>query len=134
MISYFFLYDDWALLVLRVVLAAILLSHGLPKLRGLKGTAGWFETQGFKAGIFWATAVAILEVFGGFMLLAGVFTQVIAVLLAIEFAVIIFKVNLKKGFVGGYEFDLLILAAVIILAALGAGGYSLDNYFSIFLY
>lgn len=134
MISYLFLYDDWALLISRIVLGAVLVAHGLPKLKGLSGMAPWFETQGFKPGIFWVTVVAVLEFFGGIMLLAGLLTQVIAVLVAIQFAVVILKVNLRKGLVGGYELDLLILAAAIVSAVLGAGGYSLDSYFSIFLF
>ena len=54
------------------------------------------------------TIVAVLEFVGGPLIVAGLLTQVIALLLAVQMAVAILKVNLKGGFAGGYEFDLLL--------------------------
>lgn len=129
MINFLFVYDDWALLFLRIVLGVILIAHGWPKIKNLRGTADNFEIMGFKPGILWGTIVAFVEFFGGIALITGLFTQLAAALVAVQFVVAIFKVKLQKGLVDGYEFDLLILATALALLALGAGIYSLDEYF-----
>ena len=80
---------------LRVVLGIILIAHGWPKIKNIKGTAEWMG-QMFKPGILWAVIVSVLEFVGGIFLLAGFFTQFIAILVAIQFAVIILKMKLKR--------------------------------------
>ena len=90
--------------------------------------------QIFKPGIFWAAVVSILEFVGGIFLLAGFLVQLVAVLIAIQFAVIILKMKMKKGLADGYEFDLIIFAAAIALAVLGGGAYSLENFLGILIY
>ena len=66
--------------------------------------------------------------------LGRIFTQFIAILVAIQFAVIILKMKLKKGLMDGYEFDLIIFAAAIALAVLGSGAYSLENFLGLLIY
>src|SRR3989344_4707427 len=75
---------DWAAVALRVVLAVIFLVHGIPKLKDLKGTAGFVASLGFKPGIFWAVALAFTEFFGALALLFGLFTRVAADLLILS--------------------------------------------------
>ena len=119
MLSIFFFYGGLGILVLRIALALIFFAHGGPKLRNLKQTAAAFDGMGFRPGFFWGTLVALLEfVGGGFGLLFGIFTPTIAALLALQFAaIIVWKLAKKQPFVGGWEFDLLILAALLVLAA-----------------
>jgi putative oxidoreductase len=133
MIQPFLVFSDWGILILRVVLGVILVAHGWPKIKNIKGTAEWMG-QTFKPGIFWATVVALTEFVGGLCLIFGFLTQVAAFFVAIEFLVIIFKVKKGKPLVDGFEFDLLILASALILLTLGSGGISLDNYFGVLLY
>lgn len=133
MIQPLFIFSDWGILVLRVVLGLILVFHGWPKIKNIKGTVEWMS-QTFKPSLFWATAVSLVEFVGGLMLIFGFLTQPIALLVAIQFSVIILKVNRQKGFVGGYEFDLLILAAALALVTLGSGTYALDDYFGLWIY
>ncbi|MEK7086655.1 MAG: DoxX family protein, partial [Patescibacteria group bacterium] len=115
-------------LSLRIVLGIILVVHGWPKIKNLRATAENFAAMGLKPAKFLATIVALLEFFGGLMIVAGLLTQVIAIFAAIQFLVVIFKVKGKQGLVGGYELELLILASAIILAVLGSGFYSLDQF------
>ncbi|MEK7520753.1 MAG: DoxX family protein [Patescibacteria group bacterium] len=134
MITPLFLLSDWALLVLRVVFGLVFIVHGWPKIRDLKANAAGFEAMGFKPGMFWGTIVAVLEFVGGLLIVAGLLTQVIALLLAVQMAVAILKVNLKRGFAGGYEFDLLLLAAGLLLVAVGGGDCSLDAFIGLVIY
>ena len=135
MIQLFYIYSDWAILVLRLALAAILIAHGWPKIKNLKATAQNFDGMGFKPGRFWGTVVAVAEFGGGILLLIGLFTQIAAFVLAIQFAVIlIWKLRQKQKLVnmGGqsYELDLIIFAALLILMTVGSSFYAADNFFN----
>ncbi len=134
MIQLLLIWSDWGILLLRVVLGLIFVRHGLPKMKDLKATGESFAGMGFKPGRFWGTLVAILEIVGGLALIAGFFTQIVAALFVIEFIVILAAVKRKSGFVGGYEFDLLILASVVLLVLLGSGSISIDRLLGILLY
>ena len=134
MVQFLLLFDNWALLILRVILGLILLIHGWPKIKDLKATSQSFSAMGFKPAMFWGTIVALVEFLGGLALIGGLLVQVVAFLVAIQFIVIILKVKRGKGFAGGYEFDLLIIAASLILFTIGGGAFGLDNILGIILY
>ena len=122
-------YADWSYLLLRVVFGLIFVVHGWPKLKSLKTTAQHFEAMGFKPGNFWGTIVAVVETFGGLAIILGFNIQIAALLLAINMAVAaLWKVKRGQGLIGGYEFDLTLLAIALFLATVGAGVYSLDFY------
>jgi len=125
---------DLALLALRLVLGVILIAHGYPKLRDLKGTSAWLASVGFRPGILFALIALAVEFFGGIALILGFFTQVVALLLFAQFLIIVFKVNRSKGLKGGYEFDLLIAAVAAVLATTGGGLYGIDGTFGILVY
>lgn len=128
MFPVYYLYNDFVLLILRVILGLILVAHGWPKFKSLKGTAQNFEGMGFKPGRFWAIIVMIVEFFGGIALILGIFTQGVASLILIEFLVItIWKILKKSPIVGGLELDLLIWAIAVLLSVQGAGTISLDQ-------
>lgn len=131
MFSFTFLaiFSDWGIFALRAVLGAILLAHGWPKIKDVKRTGDNFAAMGFRPGIFWGPLVAAVEFFGGIALLFGLYTQIIAGLVVGEFAVIIiWKFLRKQPFVGGSEFDFLILAAALVLFTIGGGAFSLDRW------
>lgn len=134
MIQPFFVFNDWALLALRVVLGVILVAHGYPKLKDPKGAAAWLGSIGFRPGIVFACIAIAVEFFGGLALILGFLTQVVAVLVLLQFLVIIFKVNRPKGLKGGYELDLLIAAAAALLVTTGGGLFGLDNAVGILFY
>ncbi|MCL4400134.1 DoxX family protein [Patescibacteria group bacterium] len=134
MIQLFYVFSDWGIFLLRLVLGLTLVKHGWPKIKNLKGTGENFSGMGFKPGVFWGTLVAFLEFFGGLMLVAGFFTQAISLFFVLEFAVIILFVKRKAGFVGGYEFDLLIFAVALLLASVGSGALSIDNLLKILIF
>ena len=129
MFPVYYLYNDFVLLVLRVILGVVLVAHGWPKLKNLRATAQSFEEgMGFKPGRLWATIAMIVEFFGGVALILGIFTQGVAAFVLIQFLVIIiWKILKKSPIVGGLELDLLIWAIAVLLAVHGAGTISLDQ-------
>jgi len=86
-----------------------------------------FTQIGFANGTSYA--IGALELFGGGLLVVGFFTRPIALLLAIEMGVAIWKVHVGKGYlaVNEYQFALVCGAAALALATVGAGGISLDE-------
>ncbi|MEK9180574.1 MAG: DoxX family protein [Patescibacteria group bacterium] len=131
MFPIFYLFDDYALLALRLALGLVLLAHGWPKLKNLRGTGEWFSSVGFRPGIFWAAVAAVVEFFGGLALVLGFGVQVAAFFVAGQFAVINFwRIFLKRhALVGGFELDLIILGSALALVALGGGAWSLERFF-----
>jgi putative oxidoreductase len=116
------------LLVLRLALGLVFFYHGYPKLIGdPRHYAEVFAQMGFANGTSYA--IGALEVFGGGLLVVGFFTRPIALLLATEMGVAIWKVHLSKGYlaVREYEFALVVGAAALTLATCGAGKASLDE-------
>ena len=119
---------DVAATIARVLLGALFLVHGIPKMKDLKGTIGFVKGTGFPGGAAFAVAFSLLEFFGGIALVLGLLTQVVAVLFALEMvATAVFaKTKLGKKFVLGYELDVLYLVLAMVVALLGAGAWSLD--------
>jgi putative oxidoreductase len=118
------------LLVLRIALGIIFLSHGYPKLAHLRGGAqmqGFFVEHGLPG--YFAYLAGVIETFGGGLLLLGLFTRAAALLLAIEMCVAIWKVHSGHGYmaVHDYEFPLALASACFALATVGAGLISLDQ-------
>lgn len=119
---------DLAALVLRLVIGGLMILHGLPKIRNLKQPAGWVRSTGWTWAVGFAYAFSVLEFVGGFALILGLLTQLVALLFVLEMiATTIFaRAKLGKKLMGGWEMDLLYLAAALALVLLGAGAWSLD--------
>lgn len=116
------------LLVLRVSLGIIFFSHGYPKLAHADaGMQGFFVAHGLPG--YFVYVAGVLEVFGGVLLVLGLFTRGAALLLAIEMGVAIWKVHSANGIyvVHDYEFPLALLAGSLALATVGAGLVSIDH-------
>lgn len=134
MINFLFVFQDPALLLVRFVLGLILLVHGWPKINNLGKESKKLEDMGFKPGGLWAFLVASIEVVGGLAIMVGLFTQLFATLVAIQFLVILLTVKREASFMGGLEFDLLLFVVSILLATSGGGMYSLDSMLNVVLY
>ena len=125
---------DMALLVLRLVLAAVFITHGYGKLfgMGVSGVTGFFSSIGVPLSGVAAPFISVLEFFGGIALLFGIFTRVIAFLLACDMLGAIILVHAKNGYAApkGVEAVLGNFGMAVALALLGAGAYSLDALLS----
>ena len=116
------------LLVLRIALGIIFFSHGYPKVAHLgAGMQDFFIQHGLPGYFVYISGV--LEVFGGMLLVLGLFTRVAALALAIEMVVAIWKVHSSHGYlaVHEYEFPLVLATACFALSTVGAGLLSLDQ-------
>jgi len=125
--------NSWSLGILRIVLGIIFTFHGFTKLfaeGGFTGTVAGFTAIGIPLPLYSALLVSVMEFVGGLFLLFGLVTKWSAAILFVEMLVALFKVHIKNGFLvgtGGYEFTLLLLAALIVVWVNGAGSYSLGK-------
>jgi putative oxidoreductase len=126
---------DLALLVFRVAVGAVMLAHGYNHIFGggkIAGTARWFESLGMRPGIVHAWMASITELAAGASLILGLLTPlggagVIGVML------VAWITNHRgNGFFifrpgEGWEYVMTLTFAGLLLATLGAGGWSLDR-------
>lgn len=133
----------WGLTLLRVAVGIVFIGHGAQKLfgvfggAGLSGTAAYFEqlglTPAYPLAVFWG----IVEFGCGVLIFIGAWTRWAAVPLALGMCVAIWKAHFPSGFfinwalapgIGhGYEFHLVLIAALMCLALSGAGELSIDR-------
>jgi putative oxidoreductase len=116
-----------ALLVLRVVLGAVMIAHGYPKVfGGLHHHVGFVSSLGLPGWLAYCSAFA--EFFGGILVIAGLITRIAALAILIDLLVAIAKVHWKHGLSGpgGYEFPLSLCAIAFALIFFGAGPFALD--------
>jgi uncharacterized membrane protein YphA (DoxX/SURF4 family) len=120
---------NWGPLPLRLVLGTVFMAHGWEKLNGPLGTPEGFniDAWGWPYPIFWAWFVALIETFGGLLIVVGLFTRIAAALVASVMAVAILNVKYGGGLVGGFEFELALLMIALSLTLTGAGRLSVDR-------
>ncbi|BCJ87243.1 DoxX family protein [Effusibacillus dendaii] len=113
--------------VIRFVLALSFILHGLPKLTNAAQVAPFFEKIGiplpYQAVIF----IGLLEVAGGILLFIGSGTRFVSPLLAIDMLLAILLTKVGKGYVGGYELELLLLAGAVSVFLSGPGAWALQK-------
>jgi putative oxidoreductase len=112
-------------LPIRIMAGIAFIMHGLPKFEGMDKTQGFFGSLGLPPEL--ALPVGLLEVIGGFALIFGIATRIASILFVIEMTGAILAAKITKGFVGGYELDLLLLAIAVSLLISGPGRVSLER-------
>lgn len=122
--------------VLRITVGVLFMGHGLQKLKGwfsghgLEATAAGFDNLGLRPGRVHATAGGTAETTGGALLAGGLATPVAASMLSGVMAVAIDKVHKDNGVWvanNGYEYNLVMMAAVFAITSAGPGPWSLDE-------
>jgi putative oxidoreductase len=111
-------------LPIRILAGITFIAHGLPKFEDIAGTQGFFGSIGLPPEL--VPVIGLLEVIGGIFLLVGIVTRVAAALLIIDMIGAIVLVKLPDGFVGGYEFELLLIAISVSLLLTGPGRISIE--------
>jgi putative oxidoreductase len=119
----------YAALLLRVTLGLVFVAHALVKLLvfTLPGTAAFFVQHGFPG--WTASPVFVAELLGGIALVAGVRTRLVALGL-VPVLLGAFAVHWPNGWYfgaphGGWEYIAVLLAALLVQAGLGDGGFAL---------
>ena len=128
--------------LLRLAVGTVFVAHGLVKLLPVPGggvpeTVALFESLQFQAPYAVAMILGWVEVSGGVALVLGAYTGWTAFALLLTTAVTSWKLHLPHGLflnwslepgVGhGYEFDLLLIGALLSLMVTGAGSLSVDR-------
>ena len=120
-------FSDISFLALRLVIAAIFIYHSLPKLKGAKMMS---QAMGMPAGMIFM--LGVVEFLSSLGMILGVYIQVAAFLLAmVMVGAIYFKMakwHIPFGAMDktGWEFDLILLAANIILLVSGGGAIGIQ--------
>ena len=122
-------HQDWVLLLLRVVIAAIFILHGSMKWSFWAGAPADMPASMLTI----MKILSVVEPLAGLAVLLGAFTCWAAGALAVIMVGAIFLklAVMKVAFADptgkmGWEFDALILAGNLVLMTVGAGAYSLD--------
>jgi putative oxidoreductase len=126
---------SYGLLLLRIVVGGTMFSHGAQKLfgwfggPGLRGTAGFFESMGWRMPLVLAFLAGLAET-SGLAFAAGFLTPLAALGIAVVMLNAIFVVHWKNGFFngnGGLEFPLTLATVAVTMAATGPGRFSIDR-------
>ena len=118
----------WVSTLSRVFCGVVFLVHGTPKIISLEGTQMFFENVGIPCVL--ALPIAILEFFGGILLLVGLLTRIVAGLFVLEMIAAGLLVQLPRGwdvFEGGVEFNIALILLLLAPILLGAGPLSTDD-------
>jgi putative oxidoreductase len=122
--------------LLRGVIGALFVGHGTQKLfgwfdgPGLQGVKGMMESLGLRPAKRHAMAAGISETAGGTLLLLGALTPFATTALTATMVTAIRKVHASNGpwvAGGGYEYNLVLIAALTALAEHGPGPLSVDG-------
>ncbi|MFQ5684404.1 MAG: DoxX family protein [Candidatus Binatia bacterium] len=131
---------DVAGFIVRLTLGVVFLPHGLQKLLGLFGGAGFSETLHHFVQLGMPAVLAFLvivgESFGAFGLLIGFLTRFCGFGIGLIMLGAIFLVHAQNGFFmnwlgtrqgEGFEYHLLVLGLCVLAIIKGGGKWSLDG-------
>jgi putative oxidoreductase len=118
----------------RVLLVALFLPAGISKLTGFSGTVGYIASVGLPLPAVGAALAVLVEILGSLALLAGFGTRIAALVLAVftlvasVFFHAYWSAPAEQAFVVQLLFfkNIAVVGGLLVLAAQGAGGWSLD--------
>jgi putative oxidoreductase len=122
-------------LLVRVSIGGFFFGHGTQKLfgwfggHGLEGTGAFFEQLGMRPGKRNALIAGAAEAGGGAAIVVGAATPLAAASLVATMFTAIHKVHGTKGpwvTDGGYEYNVVLIAALLALVETGPGSLSVD--------
>ena len=125
-------FNDALAVLARLVLGVVLIAHGWDKfaMTGLEGISGYFASIGIPAAGAAAPLVAAFEILAGILIILGLGTRIVGGLLALQMLVAALTAHVAYGIFaanGGWELVGVIGAAGLLLAAHGAGAWSVDS-------
>lgn len=124
----------------RLLLGLGLAAHGAQKLfgwfggYGLEGTAGFFESLGFRPGRAFAALAGLGELGGGLLTAAGLLGPIGPAIMILVMLVAMLAVHRPNGFFAsdnGIELPMLFATGALAVAVAGPGVISLDALFGL---
>jgi putative oxidoreductase len=135
--------DDWTLTLIRVVAGGVMLPHGMQKMFGWFGGAGFsatihnFGQRGFPAPLIFLVIMA--EFFGSLGLILGCLSRIAAFGIAVDMTVAAITTTSHFGmFINwsgkqkgeGMEYQFLMIAMALAILIAGGGALSVDRALS----
>ncbi|MDH5569958.1 MAG: DoxX family protein [Nitrosopumilus sp.] len=111
---------------IRASIGAIFIIHSLKKFE--PSWQEWLVGIGLPPEM--QLPIALAEFIGGIVLIAGVMTRIAGAIFSVILLGAIFHIRWENGFFvsqGGWEWDLIMLAAVLFIIAVGPGKISLSR-------
>ena len=117
---------DVAHMGMRATIGVIFIVHGFGKF-GNPGFGGWISSMGIPVEM--QIPIALAEFIPGIFLIFGIFTRISSSLLSIVMLGAIFLVKGASSLTGegGYELDLILLAACLVIIVSGPGRISISH-------
>jgi len=133
--SFPFISSGNALVLLRIVVALIMMAHGIMRLivNSLSDFGDFLTSKGFPLGEPLAWGITFFELVGGILLIIGLYRRWIALILIIELATGIILVHAKNGWFvvghqsGGMEYSVLLIICLIVIAAADKRSYNVKK-------
>lgn len=125
-----------AILVARLIIGLGVAAHGSQKLfgwfggGGVRGTAAFMESLGYRPGGLYALAAGLGELFGGLLVALGVLNGVGPALIVLVMLVAILTVHAAHGYFNqnnGWELPAANIAGALAFDYAGFGNYSADR-------
>jgi putative oxidoreductase len=137
------------LLVLRLVVAVVLLTHGSHQIfgffagpglgpGGLSTTAARFSTLGLEPGYPLAVIAGTIQLAAGGLLAIGLLARWASIATGLYLGILIWKDQMRWGFFAnwmldperghGVEISIVLAGALVCLALAGAGDWSIDGW------
>jgi putative oxidoreductase len=130
-------------LLLRLCVGSVFLAHGAQKLFGLwggagiAGTARMIASLGLPYPMPLAVLLAVVEFGGGVLLILGGAIMWVSLALIVDMGIAVWKVHYAHGFFlnwlvvpghgHGFEYNLVLIAALVSLMLSGPGALSVDE-------
>jgi putative oxidoreductase len=122
--------------IVRIAVGGTLLVHGINKVMGPTTAAAFgaksLGGRGLEPGVPLGYLIYFIETGGAVMIILGLFTRLVAPIIAIEMFIIAFVAHFANGYGwtaarGGWEFPLMWGVIFFAIALRGGGPYSLDR-------
>lgn len=121
------------LVLIRLALGLMLMTHGVNKVfgaGGIAGTARWFESLGLRPGLFHAWIAAITEIGAGALMALGLAFPAPCAAFVGLMTVAALTDHWRKGFFvfkGGWEYATMVAVVAAAVGVIGPGRWSLDH-------
>ena len=121
---------DLGLLLVRLGLAYVFITHGLQKFTHPAVTAKFFGHLGLPLPLEFMYFICAVEILGGILMLLGLWADWAGLFLAADMLGVIITVRsgpMATGLLAGHEFELMLMLMALAVIFIGAGGYALQR-------